>query len=221
MHSRKLLVALLMILAPAGALAQESADRAGPVAEPKACNKVSRVGEEKLRSFFMFSASGHDYTIRVDGRAESAFGKGRAHDLTLKTDGGRLDQVYFCEAENDLILLYELSDQENGWAYVMRLNQATVKPRWITPITATDLGPALLDGSDLYFTAASLAAKIDLKTGAYAWQQADLHARYAPSFATFQNLWLKGDHVFFKEDRPPYKSIELDKSTGKLINILE
>lgn len=214
----KPLVLLLLIVLGSGASAQQAQERSGPATKPRVCSKVPRVGEDKWRSFFMFSASGHDYTFRADGLGESSFGKVRPHNFRLKADQGHLEQVYFCELENDLLLLYELSDELNGWGYVLRLNQTTFKPKWITPISGFNLGPALLDGDSLYLTAVSLIAKLDLRSGAYVWQQTDLHAKYPPSFQTFGAPLIKGDHVIFKEDLAPFKSLEVDRLTGKIIN---
>jgi len=217
----KPLVPLLLMLLTSVAAAQEPSTRPAAETETTLFSKVPRVGEDKLRSFFMFSVSGHDYTIRADGRAESASGKTRSHNFNLKTDKGHVEQVYFFEHESDLLLLYELSDELNGWGYVVRLNQATFKPKWLIPISGFNLGTALVEGDYLYLTAAGLVAKVDLRSGSYVWRQENLRQKYSPSFEVFQAPWIKGDHVFFKEDLAPFKSIEVDKLTGKIINILE
>jgi len=217
----KPLVPMLLILLASPALAQEPTNRSPAETETALFSKVPRVGDDKLRSFFMFSASGHEYTIRADGRAESASGKTRQHNFNLKTDQGHVEQVYFFEHETDLLLLYELSDELNGWGYVLRFNQTTFKPKWLMPISGFNLGTALVEGDYLYLTAMSLVAKVDLRSGSYVWRQENLHQKYSPSFQAFQAPWIKGDHVFFKEDVAPFKSIEVDKLTGKIINILE
>ena len=219
MKSMKPFVPMLLILLASVAAAQEPTDQSA--AEQMLFSKVSRVGEDKLRSFFMFSVSGREYTIRADGRAESASGKARQHNFNLKTDRGHVEQVYFFEHESDLLLLYELSDGLNGWGYAVRLSQTTYKPKWVMPISAFNLGTALVEGDYLYLTAASLVAKADLRSGSYVWRQENLHQKYPPSFQTFQAPWIKGDHVFFKEDLSPFKSIEVDKLTGKITNVLE
>lgn len=209
---------LLLILLGTVASAQPAQDRAVTQKPQPICNRVPRVGEDTWRSFFMFSASGHDYTIRADGRGESIFGKVRAHNFTLKADQGHLEQVYYCELENDLVLLYEVSDQANGWGYVVRLSQTTFKPKWLAGISALNLGPALVDGEYLYLTASSLIAKLDLQSGAYVWQQPELQVKYPSSFQSFGLPWIKGDHVFFRENVTPYKTIEVDSLSGKIMN---
>ena len=216
----KPVVLLLLILLVTVTWAQEPLKQSVPESEQKVFNKVERVGDG-FRTFFMFSAGEREYTIRADGLAEGRLGKSRQQNFKIKTDRGHIEQVYFYEQGSDLLLLYEVSDKLNGWSYIARLNQTTFKLKWLTAISGFNLGPALVEGDDVYLTAVSRVAKLDLRSGAYAWQLEDLHQKYAPSFQAFQAPWIKGDHVFFKEDLAPFKTIEVDKLSGKIINILE
>jgi len=215
----KPVVLLLITLLVTATWAQEPAKQSAAESEPKVFNKVERVGDG-FRTFFMFSAGEREYTIRADGLSEGRLGKSRQQNFKLKTDRGHIDQVYFYEQGSDLLLLYEVSDTLNGWGYIVRLNQTTFKLKWLTPISGFNLGPALVDGDDVYLTAVSRVAKMDVRSGTYAWQQ-DLHQKYASSFEAFQAPWIKGDHVFFKDEFAPFKTIEVDKTSGKIINILE
>lgn len=213
-------VLLLLTLLVTVTGAQEPVKQSAPEPEQRVFNKVERVGDG-FRTFFMFSASSHEYTIRADGLAESRLGRARQQNFNLKTDRGHIEQVYFDEQGSDLLLLYEVSDKLNGWGYIGRLNQTTFKFKWLTPISGFNLGPALIEGDDLYLTAVSRVAKLDLRSGAYAWQLEDLQQKYASSFQAFQAPWIKGDHVFFKEELAPFKTIEVDKLSGKIITILQ
>jgi hypothetical protein len=181
-------------------------------------NRVERVGDDRFRSFFMFSAGGYNYVIRSDGFVEigSAQAPRRLFKLTINPKG-YLEQIYYLEYQGDMLLIYEASDRAYGWGYVVRLNQKTQKVRWIAPISGYDLGPGLVEGNSLYLTAADLIAKLDLVSGTFAWQHLDLTKKYSSSFAAFDLPWTEGERVFFKEQSA--KTLEVDKTTGKILNV--
>lgn len=211
---------LLTILVASGAAAQERANQARPEIGQTVCSKAERVGDDKWRSFFMFSVSGHDYTIRGDGLAESAEGKSRPHNFRLRLEyKGHIEHVCFLDYEGDLLLIYEASDELNGWGYVTRLDQKAVKTKWVTPVNGFNVGPVLVEANYAYLTAASLIAKLDLQSGAYVWQLEDLEKKYLAPFEAFRPPWISGDRVFFKEDTEPANTIEVDKMTGKILKV--
>ena len=85
---------------------------------------VQRVGEPHLRYLHMFSTSLGKYTIRHDGFGEVYVG-GRKKNFHLTKAGARarIEWVYFCEYEGDLLLLY----RAGGSGYLVRLDQKTRK----------------------------------------------------------------------------------------------
>ena len=193
-------------------------------ADSQAFSKVEGLGDG-TRTFFMFRTSGHGYTIRADGFAErSGIGKGRPANFSLRVgEKGHIVRLYFLEHEGDLLLIYEASlkqiEFELGWGYVVRLNQKTLKTKWAAPVSDLNLGPGLVEGNDVYFSAANLLARMDLRTGAYVWQQGDVQRRYSLSLDGFQLPSITGDRVFFHEDGDKGKSIEIDKVTGKVLSV--
>ena len=104
----KPVVPLLLTLLIAVGSAQEPANQATLESKPKVFSIVDRVGEDSLRSFFMFSVGGHDYTIRADGRGERSFENARSRNFTLKVDQSHIEQVSFLEDDGDLLLIYQL-----------------------------------------------------------------------------------------------------------------
>jgi hypothetical protein len=191
-----------------------------PPVEPKAFSRVESVGDG-YRAFFMFETSGPRYTVRADGFAEqSAIGKGRPQNFTLRVGrNGRIVRFYFVEDEGDLLLIYEGSDKQYGWGYLVRLNQKTLKTKWAAPISDFNLGPGLVEDNYVYFSAANLLAKIDLHSGAYVWQLEDMQRKYTLSFDGFQLPSIMGERVMFHEDGAQGKTIELDKITGKILSV--
>jgi hypothetical protein len=212
----KILISILITLLALVAFAQEP-NRSSVALEPQAFTKVDSLGDG-TRAFFMFAAgSGPGYTVRADGFAEqSAAPKGRPANFGLRVGrNGHIVRFYFLEYEGDLLLIYEGSNQKLGWGYIVRLNQKTLKAKWTALVSDFNLGPGVVEGDYLYFSAANLLAKIDLRSGAYVWQQEDVQKQYSLSADGFQVPTIKGEQVFFQEDGGAEKTVEIDKITGK------
>ena len=197
--------------------AQQPVDQSSAAFEQKAFNNVEITGEG-FRSFFVFSAEGFHYIIRADGHAESDSGKPRPRNFDLRVGrNGHVVRVYFTEYEGDLLLIYEASDKQYGWGYVERLDQKTLKPRWLKPVNGFNIGPGLVEANYAYLSAVDLLAKIDLRSGDYVWQQQAFQEQYVLSSKGFRLPSVKGERVFFQEDATNGKTIEVDKTTGKIL----
>lgn len=219
-ESLRILTSIMLMLLALAAPAQEPSHQSTPAPEPRAFSKVESLGDG-TRAFFMFSTNGPGYTIRADGFAEqSATGKGRPTNFSLRVGrNGLIVRFYFLEDDGDLLLIYEGSDKQYGWGYVVRLNQKTLKPKWAAPVSDFNLGPGFVEDNFLYFSAANLLAKIDLHSGAYLWRQEDVQKKYALSFDGFRLPSITGDRVSFHEDGANGKTIEVDKVTGKILSV--
>lgn len=130
--------------------------------ETGAFEPATRIGAAGETAFFVFSTSVGNYTLRHDGLCEVSV-KGKRRQFSLKVRG-RAERVYFYEYEGDLLLLYEGND---GTGYLARVNQQTRKTRWFTQAKDHSIEPAVVEGERVYFGAAGVLAKVDLKTGAY------------------------------------------------------
>jgi hypothetical protein len=216
----KILASIILMLLALVAPAQEPNHQSTPAPEPRAFSKVESLGDG-TRTFFMFATNGPGYTIRADGFSEqSATGKGRPTNFSLRLGrNGHIVRFYFLEDKGDLLLIYEGSDEQYGWGYVVRLNQKTLKPIWAAPVSDFNLGPGLVEDKYLYFSAANLLAKIDLHSGAYIWQQEDVQRKYALSFDGFRLPSITGGQVLFHEDGANGKTIEVDKVAGKILSV--
>jgi hypothetical protein len=176
-----------------------------------------RIERARGVTFFLFTTSDRNYTIRLDGLAEANFKKPHHRNtLQLKVGrGGRLERLYIAEYQNDLLFAYEITDGNSGWAYVARLNQQARKFVWITPITGINLGPGLIEEGSVYLSAQNLLAKVDLHSGAYTWQR-EVDKQDAPAFAEFQLPEINGDRARFYENGQHRRVIEIDKLTGEI-----
>jgi len=211
---------ILTLLALTAAAAQEPNQPSTPPPEERVFTRVESLGDG-TRAFFMFSTNGPGYTIRADGFAEQGgAGRRRPANFSLRVGrNGLIVRLYFLEYEGDLLSIYEASDKRFGWGYVVRLNQKTLKNKWAAPVSDFNLGPGLVEDNYLYFSAANLLAKIDLRSGAYVWKQEDVQRKHALSFDGFQLPSITGERVYFQEDGARGKTIEIDKATGRILNV--
>jgi hypothetical protein len=190
-------------------------------AEERSFTAIVPIGEPGYRSFFKFSTKGGGYIVRADGFAEVHSGKARARLFSLPLGrSGHMVRFYFLEHEDDVLLIYELSDERLGWGYLVRLNQKTLKPKWALPINGFNIGPGLVDSTNnAYLSAANLFARVDLKTAKYVWQQEDPQKQFPLGFYGFRLPQLEGDRVLFSEDRQNGKTVEIERSSGKIIAV--
>lgn len=108
---------------------------------------ADRIGERSARTFFLFSTAGGQYTIRHDGMGEVAYPERVRRVFNLRLGGkGRIGRIYFLEHEGDLLLLYEVNDATSEWAYLLRMQQRTRKPRWLTPLPAGEIQTPTISG---------------------------------------------------------------------------
>lgn len=160
-------VLLLVTLLASAASAQDPANPSAPKTEPQLFTNVERIGEDNFRSFYMFSVSGHEFTIRADGRGERSFPNARSRNFTLRVDQRRIEQVSFLEHDGDLLLIYQLSGAQNVRGYVVRLNQTTsMRLIWLKPISGFDVETAAVEGGYLNLKAGNSVTKLDLRSGA-------------------------------------------------------
>jgi len=109
---------------------------------------ADRVGEPNARSFFMFSTSAGQYTVRHDGMGEVTSPKGMRRVFNLRVGGrARIERVYSLEHQGDLFLLYEVTGQV---FYLVRMEQTKRKVRWITEVRDVSEAP-VIDGDFVMF----------------------------------------------------------------------
>jgi hypothetical protein len=104
---------------------------------------ADRVGEPGERSFFMFSTSVGQYTVRHDGMGEVTSPKGMRRVFNLRVGGrARIENVYYLEHQGDLFLMYEVTGQV---FYLVRMEQTKRKLRWSTELRDVTDAP-VIDG---------------------------------------------------------------------------
>ena len=135
-----------------------------PVVQPGAFESARCVPNVMSPSFFVFSTSFGRYTIGNNGVGElGANGKRRLFYLNTKIRlVGRLKAMYFREYEDDLLLLYQVSD---GKVYLARMVQESKKIKWFTLVKGSDPGPCLVESDEAHCGDGDNLTRIDLNSG--------------------------------------------------------
>jgi hypothetical protein len=202
------------------------ASQQAPVNQPNrtpstAFTKIERIGEANARAFFVFSTErGSNYTIRHDGHAEVSAPKVFRRNFDLKMGlAGRLDRVYFLEYEGDLLLLYVTTNGRDTRAFLERMDQKSLKLKWITAVDGFNLGPGLAEGTDAYLVSSNMLARVDLQTGSYLWQT-PTEEQEVPANEQFLPPRISNEHVLFQVDAENGRTVEVDKATGKILKVV-
>jgi hypothetical protein len=186
----------------------------------KAFERVERIGEPTARFFYVFTTADRNYTIRHDGRGESYSNKILRRNFELRVGpGAKLERLYFAEYQSDLLLLYEVTDGRSGWGYLLCLDQVKRQTKWLLPIEGVNIGPAVIEGNNVYLSAADFVARVDLRSGKYAWRDKELEKSYAPTFGEFLQPIVTTDRVLFKEDKEEGRVVEVDKGSGQVMAV--
>jgi len=190
-----------------------------PAQHQETFTRIERIGEANSRAFFPFTTSVGIYTVRHDGLGElSATGAAKRRSFTLKLGyGGRIERMYFVERGSDVILAYEVTDHRSGWGYLVRMDQTSMKQRWIAPLNSYNIGPGLIEMETGYFSGANTLCKIDLATGRYLWQLSDLENQYSPGIEEFQEPVLIGNQVVFREHGTREREVKVEKGSGTIL----
>ena len=222
---RLALAAAAALLAPRVGSAQEARPR--PTPKPSKLFREARAVNENATpepEAFEFEMDGFAYHVKANGNGRRTKGR-RVRGFNLRLDGGEaVANLLYTEFEGDLLLLLHTNIGDVGLGFVTRLEQPSMRGLWRQRIPARDVGRPLRDGHDLYVTGEGFVGKLDLRTGAYAWQHDDLEVgRGAGSkpVRTFDEPELDGDAVLFRE-RPVYnprRTLVLDRKSGKVIRV--
>src|SRR5947207_12975387 len=101
----------------------------------------------------------------------------------------------------------------------MRFDQKMFKPKWIKSVSGFNIGPALVEDESCYLTAANLLTKIHLRSVVFVWQQQEFEKQYGLSSVGFRLPSMSGQRMIFQEDLESGKTLEVDKTTGKILGV--
>jgi hypothetical protein len=188
-------------------------------------------------SAFDFELNGFSYHIATNGNGRRTKGdKTRRFNLRLD-NREEIRRLYFSEYEDDLLLFCEVDDAGIGGGAVWRLEQPSMRARWKQRVPVPGSINTLREGGSLYVAGRGFVARLDLKTGQYAWQhggpdvdeeeksKGDVKEERQDVIPTgfYAVPEVSGDTVTFREDknlnRPPLKAVQVHKKSGKIIRV--
>ena len=119
-------------------------------------------------------------------------------NLTIGEDYLLIDELWYGEFNNDLVIVYETTNFDYSTSYTSRMDIQDKSTVWLTPIRTFNLGEPMIHSQHLYVTAIGLVAKLDLKTGEYIWKHSGLYNKQTRDFNDF-------DKPIFDEGRITFK----------------
>ena len=217
MLSRATLIPVLLLWA-ASALPQEAP--APKTAEPRLFEFPVAVAQGRRLIAFEFPVAGSRYHITRTGLGNRSRGAAPAQNFNLHLSRGDLIRtLYYAEYQGDALLLIEVSNGAYGAGFLVRIGGAIPDIKWKQAIPGINLGKGLLEGDFAYVTAMRFVAKLNLRSGGYAWQHEDL-AR-GGSFDAFDAPRLAGNTVLFPTRSPAGEralTVTADKQSGRILS---
>lgn len=159
---------------------------------------------------FVFLVGAERYQLQPDGQGVRVVGTD-AMPFAIPVDTGlHLERLTFTRFDDDPVFLYQITDNEVGTSRVARLDNASLRVKWVSKVPGFNLGYALRDGSHLYVTCIGFVGKLDLTDGRYLWRHDNLYQ--TERFNDFRPPRLAGDTVFFPAGR---RRLPVDRQTGR------
>jgi hypothetical protein len=217
MLSRVTLIPMVLWLAASG-LAQQKTPPSNP-AESRLFEFPVLVAQARRVIAFEFPAAGSKYHIARNGLGNRTGGDSPAQAFNLHlSKGDFIRALYYAEYQGDAVLLIEVSNGAYGAGFIVRVGGAIPDIKWKQAIPAINVGRGLMEGDFAYVTAMRFVAKVNLRSGSYAWRHEDLE--HGAAFDAFDAPGLDGNTVVFPARRPSggRKTVRADKGTGRILS---
>jgi len=206
----------VVLLCAAVGLAQQGPSASSP-AEPRPFDLPVAVAQGRRVIAFEFPVAGFKYHIARNGLGNRTDGDSPARPFNLHlSKGDYIRALYYADYQGDAVLLIEVSNGAYGAGFIVRVGGALPDIKWKQAIPAINVGRGLMEGDFAYVTAKRLVAKVNLRSGSYAWRHEDLGA----AFDAFDAPGLDGNTVVFPARRLSggSKAVRADKGTGRIFS---
>jgi hypothetical protein len=215
MLSRLTLIPMALLCA-ASALAQQEPSASKP-AESRLFEMPVAVLQVRRVIAFEFLAAGYKYHIARTGLGTRSGGGSPEQTFSLHlSKGDFIRALYSAQYQGDALLLLEVSNGSYGAGFIVRIGGAVPDIKWKQAIPGINVGKGLIEGDFAYITAMRFVAKVNLKSGTYAWRHEDL-AR-GGALDAFDAPALDGNRVLFPARRPSALTVAVDKQTGRILS---
>lgn len=223
MLRREVNVAALLLLLAAVCARGQGPDGRAP--DPSQLFREARaVGPAEQPHAFEFELSGYTYRLASNGAGRRVRGdQTRLFNLRL-VELDEIRRVRFMEYEGNVLLLCTLDYGEGHADTLYRLEQPSMRALWSRDVPAPH-ARAVREGGALYLAGYSFAARLDLRTGAYAWQHGrHLERRKNPlPLSDFEQPDISGDAALFRPTpaRPgdASRTFRIHKKSGRILGV--
>jgi hypothetical protein len=145
-----------------------------------------------------------------------------ARDLSVSKDED-ISQVFYADFENDLILIFDKSNNESGSIEICRIDFMKPLVKWKTEMPSMNPSYGKIESQFLYQAGVGFISKINLKSGLFEWKHGELVDSKTGSYFEFCDLILKERFAFFlvkcNEDglEKEEKVICVNKTNGEIV----
>jgi hypothetical protein len=141
--------------------------------------------------------------------------------VRLPLRSGRIDFLFYGQVDDDLVLVYEVSDGETTGGTIVRLLPLSLRAKWRLNLPSFNLSVGTFEGSRLYQAAFGFVAAVDLDRGTYVWSHQGLYDPRRYSFNAFERPEVNTTDVVFRErlssaGKGPPRIIRVAKNSGKI-----
>lgn len=218
MFPRATLIPMALLWAASG-LTQPQASASKPV-EPRLFELPVAVAQGRRVIAFEFPVAGSRYHIARTGLGNRSGGASPPQPLNLHLSRGDfIRTLYYAEYQGDALLLLEVSNGAYGAGFLVRVGGAVPDIKWKQALPGINVGRGLIEGDFAYVTAMRFVAKVNLKSGTYAWRHEDQERQGA--FDAFDAPRLEGNAVLFPAHRAAggrATTVSVDKQTGRVLS---
>jgi hypothetical protein len=173
---------------------------------------------------FDFKIGGDSYTVTDDGKVVQmkADGSRNKFQLSVPSDMWIDGPVYFAPYKEDYLILYEVSDAEDGGASMARIDGKTLAMKWTVGDIPFNTPAGLIVDKMAYVAGIGFVGGIDLDAGHYAWCVKGLY-QGANIFDVFDVPQFKNKNVIKVEDKLSRTSdgvpyfVKIEHETGKVV----
>ena len=169
-----------------------------------------------------FRAFDAEFQVHASGLCKRVSGDGAPVEVCLPlARNSRIDRVLYAEFEDDLLLVYEVSDGESGWGTVVRLARRSLTLKWRLNLPSFNISLGTIENARLYQAGLGFVAAIDLRRGKFVWKHTGLYDQQRQSFNAFLRPDVIGPEVIFRENpiedaAGSPRLIRVVKGTGKI-----
>jgi hypothetical protein len=217
MRLRVTLIPVLLLWA-ASALPQEAP--APKRAEPRLFEFPVAVAQGRRLIAFEFPAGGFQYHVTRTGLGKRSRDAAPAESFNLHLSRGDLIRtLYYAEYQGDALLLLEVSNGAYGAGFLVRIGGAHPDIKWKQALPGFNVGRGLIEGDFAYVTAMRFVAKVDLRSGSYAWQHED--QEHQGAYEAFDAPRLEGSSVLFPTHRAAgahADAVTVEKQSGRVLS---